>query len=179
MNILRRKKAHGFFDISIKNNPAYVSAGFLFLGNVVYLTHMWMVYAFLSAITAALVAIFGKLGLKGIDSTLATTIRSFIMAGFLLLTSVFLNKWKGFSFGILSGRDWILIVLSGVAGALSWLFYFFALKSGEAGKVVAIDRLSIVFVVVLAALFLGESFGWKTVGGALLMLGGALLITLK
>ncbi|MFA6407242.1 MAG: EamA family transporter [Candidatus Paceibacterota bacterium] len=140
---------------------------------------MWMVYAFLSAITAALVAIFGKLGLKGIDSTLATTIRSFIMAGFLLFVSILLNKFKGFSFGALSGKEWMLIVLSGIAGALSWLFYFFALKSGEAGKVVAIDRLSIVFVIILAALFLGEPLGWKTVLGALLMLGGALLITLK
>jgi len=140
---------------------------------------MWLFYAFLSSITAALVAIFGKLGLKGIDSTLATTIRSIIMAGFLVLTSLFLKKFQGFSLNSLGSRDWLLIVLAGISGALSWLFYFFALKTGLATKVVVIDRLSLVFVIVLAALFLGEALGWKSVLGALLMVAGAILITLK
>ena len=140
---------------------------------------MWILYAFLSAITAALVAIFAKLGLQNIDSTLATTIRSIIMAGFLVLTSLFLKKFDGFSFGIFGSREWILIILSGIAGALSWLFYFFALKYGFASKVVAIDRLSIVFVVIFAILFLGESFGWKTAFGAVLMALGAILISWK
>ncbi len=140
---------------------------------------MWIVYAFLSALTAAAVAIFGKLGLKNIDSTLATTVRSIIMAGFLVLVSFFLNKWQGFSLHTFSNKDWLLIVLAGVAGALSWLFYFFALKTGLATKVVVIDRLSLVFVVILAALFLGETMGWKTVVGALLMVAGAILISLK
>lgn len=140
---------------------------------------MYLLYAFLSAITAALVAIFAKLGLKGIDPTLATTIRSLIMAGFLALASLLLKKFQGFSFNSFSSRDWLLIFLAGVSGALSWLFYFFALKYGLASKVVAIDRLSIVFVIILAALFLGEAFGWKTVLGAVLMVSGAILITLK
>lgn len=140
---------------------------------------MWLLFAFLAALTAALVAIFGKLGLKNIDSILATTIRSIVMAGFLIITSLFLGKWQNFKFSNIAGKDWILIVLAGVAGALSWLFYFFALKSGEVGKVAAIDRLSIVFVLILAAIFLGESFGWKTALGGLLMLGGAILITLR
>lgn len=139
---------------------------------------MWFVYALLSSITAALVAIFGKLGLKGVDSTLATTVRSIIMALFLVLVSLALNKFKGFSFGFLSARDWILILLAGISGALSWLFYFFALKSGQASKVVVIDRLSLVFVIILAALFLGEKLGLKQIFGALLMIGGALLIVL-
>jgi len=140
---------------------------------------MWVFYAFLSAITAAMVAIFGKLGLKNIDSTLATTVRSIIMAGFLVLVSFFLNKWQGFHLHSFSQKDWLLIVLAGIAGALSWLFYFFALKTGLATKVVVIDRLSLVFVVILAALFLGEAMGWKTVVGALLMVAGAILISLK
>ena len=140
---------------------------------------MWLIYAFLSAITAALVAIFGKLGLKGIDSTLATTIRSLIMAGFLVVVSFFLKKFQGFSFASFSSRDWILIVLAGIAGALSWLFYFFALKTGLATKVVVIDRLSLVFVIIFAAIFLGEKLGWKSVIGALLMIAGAIIITLK
>ena len=140
---------------------------------------MWLAYAFLSAITAAGVAIFAKLGLRGIDSTLATTIRSLIMAGFLILISLFLKKFQGFSFSSFSSRDWFLIISAGVSGALSWLFYFAALKYGLASRVAAIDRLSIIFVVLLAALFLGEALGWKTVLGALLMVAGAILISLK
>ncbi len=139
---------------------------------------MWLLYAFLSALTASLVAIFGKLGLKGIDPTLATTIRSIIMAGFLVLTSLFLKKFNGFSFDSFSSRDWTLIILSGIAGALSWLFYFFALRSADASKVVAVDRMSIVFVVLLAAIFLEETLGWKSVLGALLMVAGAIMISL-
>lgn len=139
---------------------------------------MWWVYAFLSSVTAALVAIFGKMGLKDIDSTLATTLRSIIMAVFLVLASLGLGKFSGFSMSSLAGRDWLFIVLAGVAGALSWLFYFFALKIGLVNQVVVVDRLSLVFVVILSALFLGEAFTWKTVLGAALMVGGALLITL-
>ncbi len=139
---------------------------------------MWLIYAFLSAIMAALVAIFAKLGLKDVDSTLATTVRAIIMAGFLVIVSFLLKKFQGFSVGTFSSRDWLLIALSGVAGALSWLFYFFALKYGLASRVAAIDRLSIVFVIILAALFLGETFGWKTGLGAILMAMGAILITI-
>lgn len=140
---------------------------------------MWLIYAFLSSITAALVAIFAKLGLKGIDSTLATTIRSIIMAAFLVLVSFFLKKFEGFSLKTFSSKDWLLIILAGISGALSWLFYFLALKTGTATKVVVIDRLSLVFVVIFAALFLGEKLGWRAVLGALLMIAGAILITLK
>jgi bacterial/archaeal transporter family protein len=140
---------------------------------------MWLIYAVLSAVTAALVAIFAKLGLKSIDSTLATTIRSIIMALFLVIVSLFLKKFEGFSFASMSNRDWLLIVLAGVSGALSWLFYFVALKTGLAVRVAAIDRMSVVFVVILAAIFLGESLGWKTALGALMMVAGAIMITLK
>ncbi len=140
---------------------------------------MWIIYAFFSAITAALVAIFGKLGLKNVDSTLATTIRSVIMALFLISISLALKKFQGFSLGSLSSKDWILIVLAGIAGALSWLFYFFALKIGPASQVAVIDRLSLVFVILLAALFLGESLTLKVILGMFLMVLGAILITLK
>lgn len=140
---------------------------------------MWLLYAFLSAIFAAAVAIFGKLGLKSVDSTLATTIRSIIMAIFLFLVAITLKKFDGFSFHSLNGKDWVLISLSGIAGAMSWLFYFLALKYGIAGKVVAIDRLSVIFVILLAALFLGEGLTWRSVIGAVLIAGGAYLITLK
>lgn len=140
---------------------------------------MWVFYAFLSAIFAALVAIFGKLGLKNIDSTLATTIRALIMVSFLFLVSLALGKFNNFHLTNLNNKDWILITLSGIAGAISWIFYFLALKYGFAGKVATIDRLSIVFVIILAALFLGEGFGWKVALGSALMASGAILITLK
>ncbi|MCX6737949.1 MAG: EamA family transporter [Candidatus Parcubacteria bacterium] len=140
---------------------------------------IWLIFAFLSAITAALVAIFAKMGLKSIDSTLATTIRSIIMAVFLILVSFFLKKFQGFSLKSFNSKDWLLIILAGIAGALSWLFYFLALKTGLATKVVAIDRLSFVFVIILAALFLGEYLGLKTVIGAIFMIIGAIIITLK
>ena len=139
---------------------------------------MWLFYALLSALSAALVAIFAKMGLSGIDSTLATTVRGVIMALFLLLVSIAFNKFDGFSFSSFSGRDWLFIVLAGIAGALSWLFYFFALQKGPASGVVAIDRTSLVFVVVLAALLLGETLSWKVGVGVVLMVAGALLISL-
>jgi len=140
---------------------------------------MWILYALGSAIFAAMVAVLGKIGLKDIDSTFATTIRAIIMAIFLFLVALLLGKFKGFSLASFGTKAWLFVALSGIAGALSWLFYFFALKQGFASKVAAIDRLSLVFVVMLAAIFLGETLGWKSVLGALLMVAGALLITLK
>ena len=139
---------------------------------------MWLFYAFLAASFAALVAIFGKLGLKAIDPTLATTVRGIIMALFLVFVAFAMRKFDGFSLHTFTGREWIFIILAGVAGALSWLFYFSALRSGSAGAVSAIDRLSIVFVVILAALFLGETFTWKIGLGAAFIAFGAFLITL-
>lgn len=140
---------------------------------------MWIIFALLAAVSAALVAIFGKLGLKTIDSTLGTTIRSIVMALFLILTSLLLGKWKHFTWTSLSSKDWWLIVLAGIAGALSWLFYFFALKNGDATKVATLDRLSIVFIIILAAIFLSEGLTWKSLLGATCMAIGAILISLK
>lgn len=140
---------------------------------------MWIIFASLSAVTAALVAIFGKIGLKDIDPTLATTLRAFLMAAMLGAVSLFSGKFKGFTFEALGSKAWIMIVLAGLAGAASWLFYFLALQQGDASRVSAIDRLSIVLVVVCAALFLGESFTWKTGLGAGLIFVGALMIAMK
>jgi transporter family protein len=140
---------------------------------------MYIFYAFLSSIFAALVAILAKLGLSGVDSTLATTVRAMIMAAFLVLASAILGKFSGFSLSMFTGKQWILIAGSAIAGALSWLFYFFALQNGAAGPVSAIDRMSLVFVIILAAIFLGESLTWKVGLGAALMAIGAILIVLK
>jgi len=138
------------------------------MSNLVYF------YAFLSAVFAALVAIFGKIGLAGIDSTLATTVRSIVMAVFLVAVAAMLGK---FSFlDTLGSRAMIFIILSGVAGAMSWLFYFLAIKLGTVTGVVAIDRTSVVFAFILAALFLGETFTWGKVVGAAMVAAGAFLM---
>lgn len=137
----------------------------------------WMIYALLSAVFASLVAIFGKIGIQGIDSTLATTVRSVIMAVFLLLVSVAFNKIS-FSTHIQS-KTMLFIVLSGIAGALSWLFYFVALKQGPATGVAALDRLSVVFVLIFAALFLAEKLTLKTGLGVILLTLGAVLMSIK
>jgi len=141
----------------------------------------WTLYAFISAIFAALVAIFGKIGLKDVDSTLATTIRAVVMAVFLIIVSLSLGKFSlhsGSAASTITNKALYFIVLSGIAGALSWLFYFFAIKNGPASAVAAIDRTSIVFVVILAILFLGEKFSWLKIAGALLVAAGAFLISM-
>jgi transporter family protein len=138
---------------------------------------IWVLYAFLSAIFAALVAILGKIGLQHVDSTLATTVRAGVMAVFLFLLSLILGKYSFLP--QIKGKVWLYIVLSGVAGALSWLFYFFALKMGLASAVSAIDRLSVVFVVILSVFFLGEHFSLFAILGAVLMALGAVMIAWK
>ncbi len=137
----------------------------------------WIIFALLSAIFAALVAILGKIGVKNIDATLATAVRSVIMAGFLVGTAFLLGKHKLIS--TIDTKAFAFIVFSGLAGALSWLFYFVALKNGPATGVAALDRLSVVFVLVLAAFFLGEALNYKTIIGILLIVIGAVFITLK
>jgi len=138
----------------------------------------YIILALLSALTASLVAIFGKLGLKNVDPTIATTIRSLIMAGFLVIVSLFLKKFENFSLNLFASKDWLLIILAGISGALSWLFYFWALKFGPASHVAVIDRLSLVFVILLSALILGEVFNLKVFVGMILIVLGAILIVL-
>ncbi len=138
---------------------------------------LWIVFGILSAVSAALVAIFGKIGIANVDSTLATTVRALVMAVFLFLVSVLLGKFRLLA-GI-TNQALLFIVLSGLAGALSWLFYFYALKLGPASGVVALDRLSVVFAIVLAFLFLSESLTWRTGVGAALITLGAILVALR
>jgi len=138
----------------------------------------YIILALFSALTASLVAIFGKLGLKNVDPTIATTIRSLIMAVFLVIVSLFLKKFENFSLNLLTSKDWLLIILAGISGALSWLFYFWALKFGPASHVAVIDRLSLVFVILLSALILGEFFNLKVFVGMILIVLGAILIVL-
>lgn len=137
----------------------------------------WIAYAIGSAFFAALVAIFGKVGISKVDTTLATTIRALIMAAFFVILALALDKQK--LFGTIDRRALLFIALSGLAGALSWLCYFIALKNGPTTAVAAIDRTSVAMVFVLAVVFLGEKFTFQTAIGALLVFVGAFLMILK
>ncbi|RFB31776.1 EamA family transporter [Brevibacillus sp. VP] len=116
----------------------------------------WLIFALLSALMAALVSIFGKIGLNQVDANTATAIRAVIMALFLLGVVLFEGKWNAIGEVIANKKALSFIVLSGVAGALSWLFYFVALKYGKVAQVGPIDKLSVVVAVGLAFVFLGE-----------------------
>lgn len=135
----------------------------------------WVVLALGSAGFAALVAIFAKLGLQKVDPTLATTVRVVIMTVFFLVVSAMTGK-----IGLpLDKKDLMWIGLSGLAGALSWLCYFWAIKLGPVTGVAIVDRLSVVFVAILAALFLGEGFTWRSLVGVTLASLGALVMVWK
>jgi transporter family protein len=136
--------------------------------------NLWMLYALLSAVCAALVAIFGKLGMAKVDPTLGATVRAIIMALFLVFVTALLNKYE--SLAGISPRAWLYIVLSGVAGAMSWLFYFIALKHGSAPGVAALDRLSVVFVLALSVALLHEKLTLQSSLGAVLIVAGAILM---
>lgn len=138
---------------------------------------MWIVLALTSAAFAALVAIFGKIGVAKLDTTLATTVRAVIMAIFLIAASLALGKFQFIN--EITPKPLLYIALSGIAGALSWLFYFWALKLGPASGVAALDRLSVVFVFIFAVFFLSESLTWKSGVGVFFLTIGAILMTLK
>ena len=140
---------------------------------------MWVIYAGGSAIAAALVAILGKIGLKDIDPTLATIVRGVVMALLLVLAGLILRKFDGFTLATFSSKAWTFIILSAAAGALSWVLYFVALKTGPASAVAVLDKMSVVFVIILAAIFLGEALTWKSVLGLILTVAGTLLILFK
>jgi len=140
--------------------------------------YSWLLYAILSALFAALVAIFGKVGLQGIDSTTATAVRSVIMALFLIGVVIALGKTAGIEKVVGNSEAMKFIILSGVAGALSWLFYFLALQKGTVSQVVPVDRSSVAFALVLAVLFLGEKVTLQSAAGAALIVIGAILVAL-
>jgi transporter family protein len=138
----------------------------------------WLLYALLSAAAAACVGIFAKLGFndKAIDSNLATTIRSVVMTLFLLAVCTVTGLWN--KVGALHARALAMIALAGVAGALSWLFYFRAIQLATVAQVAPIDKLSMPLAVLLAVLILGDRpTGWNWLGIALIA-GGAVLAAL-
>lgn len=137
---------------------------------------MWLVFALLSAIFAALTSILAKVGIEGVNSTLAAAIRT----GVVLLMAwgmVFLTDTQGGISGI-SGKSWLFLILSGLATGASWLCYYKALQMGEASKVVPVDKLSVIFTLVLAFVFLHEEFTPKSLIGCVLIGAGTLLMVL-
>ncbi|MBY0549128.1 MAG: EamA family transporter [Candidatus Obscuribacterales bacterium] len=135
----------------------------------------WLICAGLSAVFAGLTGIFGKIGVKDIDSSIATTARSLIMSAFLVV--VMCSRGPISQLGTIPAKSWLFVALAGLAGALSWLFFFEALKEGDASRVASIDRLSLVVTAVLAWLLLGEKVSLTVVLGLALIVGGALLVT--
>ncbi|MEM5778140.1 MAG: EamA family transporter [Candidatus Aenigmatarchaeota archaeon] len=142
------------------------------------MSYTWLIFAILSALTASLVAIFGKIGLENIDANVATMVRAGIMFAFLILFTIFNGKLNEVSSIFSNSKAITYIFLSGIAGALSWLFYFFALKLGKVSQVVPIDRLSIVFAIILAFFILGEKISLKVAVGSALVVAGAIIIAL-
>ena len=137
---------------------------------------MWFALALGSSVFAALTSILAKIGIDGVNSNLATAIRTFVVLimswGMVFLT----NSQSGI--GEISRRSWLFLILSGLATGASWLCYYKALQIGEASKVVPIDKLSVVITMVLAALILHEQFNLKSIIGCGLIAAGTLLMVL-
>lgn len=137
---------------------------------------MWMVFALLSAVFAALTSILAKVGIDGVNSNLATAIRTVVVV-FMSWGMVFLtNTQSGIS--EISKKSWIFLILSGLATGASWLCYYRALQIGDASKVVPIDKLSVVITLVLAFVFLHEEFTLKSLIGCALIGAGTLIMVL-
>ncbi len=140
------------------------------------LINAWPFWVCLSAVFAALTAIFAKVGIAGINSDLATFIRTAVILAVSAAILSLLREWQ--PLGALSPRTWLFLMLSGLATGLSWLCYFRALKLGDAARVAPVDKLSVVFVAVFSVLFLGERLSVQAWLGVGLVAAGAVVIAL-
>lgn len=137
---------------------------------------MWMLFAFLSAVFAALTSILAKVGIEGVNSNLATALRTVVVLA-MAWGMVFITGAQN-GIGSISRKSWLFLILSGLATGASWLCYYHALQMGEASKVVPIDKLSVVITLVMAFVFLHEQFTWKSGLGAVLITAGTLVMVL-
>lgn len=137
---------------------------------------MWLLFAILSAVFAALTSILAKVGIEGVNSNLATAIRTLVVVG-MSWAMVFITHTQG-GISSISTKSWVFLILSGLATGASWLCYFKAIQMGEVSKVVPVDKLSVVITIVLALIFLHEEFTLKTGIGAALITAGTLLMVL-
>ncbi len=135
---------------------------------------MWWIYALLSALFAALTAIFAKIGIKGVDTDLATAIRTVVVI--ILAWAIVFVKGSNNTIGSLTRQNWTFLILSGCATGLSWICYFKALQLGKVSQVAPVDKLSVALAIILAAVFLGESLTLKTGIAATLIIGGTLVL---
>ena len=137
---------------------------------------MWWLFALLSAVFAALTSILAKVGIESVDSNLATAIRTMVVVGMSWLMVFVTNAQSGIT--NIGKKSWIFLVLSGLATGASWLCYYKAIQIGDVSKVVPIDKLSVVFTLVLAFIFLHEEFNAKSVIGCILIGAGTLIIVI-
>ena len=137
---------------------------------------MWMIYALLSVVFAALTSILAKIGIDGVNSTLATAIRTVVVVLMSWAMVFITNTQSGIS--SIGKKSWIFLILSGIATGASWLCYYKALQTGEASKVVPIDKLSVVITLILAFIFLHEQFTPKSLIGCILITAGTLVMVL-
>jgi transporter family protein len=137
---------------------------------------MWWIFALLSAFFAALTAIFAKIGIKGVDTDLATAIRTVIIL--VIAWGIALARGGVGGLGGLSKTNWMFLVFSGCATGLSWICYFKALQLGEVSQVAPVDKLSVAIAIILAAVFLKEPLTLKTMAGAALIIGGTFVLIL-
>jgi transporter family protein len=137
---------------------------------------MWLLFAVLSAVFAALTSILAKIGIEGVDSNLATAIRTCVVV-VMAWVMVFITSAQG-GISSISRKSWIFLILSGLATGASWLCYYKALQMGEASKVVPIDKLSVVITLVLAFVFLHEEFTAKSLIGCVLIGAGTLIMVI-
>lgn len=137
---------------------------------------MWWLFALLSAVFAALTSILTKVGIENVDSTLATAIRTVAVVGMSWLMVFITNTQSGIS--SISKKSWIFLILSGLATGASWLCYYKAIQMGDVSKVVPIDKLSVLFTLVLAFVFLHEEFNTKSLIGSILITAGTLVMVL-
>ena len=137
----------------------------------------WLPWALLSAVFAALTAIFAKVGLEGVDSDFATLVRTFVIALVLGAFVYTAGKWQGLS--MMAGKSGLFLVLSGLATGASWVCYYRALKLGDAVKVAPVDKLSVVLVALFAVVFLGERPAARDWLGITLIAAGVILLALK
>jgi bacterial/archaeal transporter family protein len=137
---------------------------------------MWWTYALLSALFAALTAIFAKIGIRNINSDLATAIRTIVVG--ILAWGIALFGSNTMKVSELTKQNWIFLILSGLATGLSWIFYFKALQIGKVSQVAPVDKLSVALAIVLSVIFLHETLTWKTALGAGLIICGTLVLIL-
>ena len=137
---------------------------------------VWVIFAFLSAVFAALTSILAKVGIEGVNSNLATAVRTVVVLAMAWGMVFITNTQHGIM--DISKKSWVFLVLSGLATGASWLCYYKALQAGEASKVVPIDKLSVVITLILAVIFLHENINVKSIIGALLITAGTLCMVL-